>query len=192
LICKLQGGRQDHYSATFGGLNFIDFGPGEETRVNPLKVSETVTSELESKLLLFFMGTSRKSMKIIKEQSDAIKSGDLEKIAAMHNLKGEALLAKNALLKSDLNQLYDCLNRSWEQKKRLSSNVSNTDINLIMEAARKAGALAGKVSGAGGGGFAMFFVPLESRQRVVNALKPFGGSTSSCSFSAKGVESWVY
>jgi D-glycero-alpha-D-manno-heptose-7-phosphate kinase len=108
----------------------------------------------------------------------------------MHGLKREALTMKDCLLKGDFDGLVESMRAGWEAKKRTAKTVSNPLIDEIYEAALKAGARAGKVSGAGGGGFMMFFVHPDRRMDVIRALQPFGGEVSNCHFTKHGTQAW--
>jgi D-glycero-alpha-D-manno-heptose-7-phosphate kinase len=188
--CGLQGGRQDQYSATFGGVNFMEFYSKERAIINPLRIKNWILCELEASLLLFFTGVSRDSAQIIADQSSNMKSGSVEAIEAMHGIKREALAMKECLLRGDFDGVVESMRMGWESKKRSAKTVSNPHIELIFESAIQAGALAGKISGAGGGGFMLFFVPNERRMDVVRALGQFNGQVSNCHFTKHGTQAW--
>jgi D-glycero-alpha-D-manno-heptose-7-phosphate kinase len=188
--CGLQGGRQDQYSATFGGFNFMEFYADERATINPLRIKNWIICELEASLVLFFTGVSRESAKIIADQSRNVTSGSAEAIEAMHGIKREALVMKECLLRGDFNGFVDSMRLGWENKKRSSKTVSNPHIDEIYSAAINAGALAGKVSGAGGGGFMLFFVPTERRMDVIRCLSKFDGQISNCHFTKYGTQAW--
>jgi D-glycero-alpha-D-manno-heptose-7-phosphate kinase len=190
VLCGLQGGRQDQYSATFGGFNFMEFYPQERAVINTLRVKNWIVCELEASLLLFYTGVSRESARIISDQSSNVSAGSTEAIEAMHGLKAAALEMKECLLKGDFDGIVDSMQRGWSSKKRTARSVSNALINEIYEAAAAAGARAGKISGAGGGGFMMFFVPPERRMDVVRALGCFEGQVSNCHFTKHGTQAW--
>ncbi|HIJ96529.1 MAG TPA: dehydrogenase [Desulfuromonadales bacterium] len=186
----LQGGRQDQYSATFGGFNFMEFYANDHAIVNPLRIKEWIICELEASLVLFYTGVSRESAKIIADQSDNMKTGDNDAIEAMHGIKREALTMKECLLRGNFEGIVSSMREGWENKKRSASTVSNPLIDKIYNTAIHAGALAGKVSGAGGGGFMMFFVPPDKRMDVVRALHGFEGQVSNCHFTSNGAQAW--
>ncbi len=190
LDCGLQGGRQDQYSATFGGFNFMEFYADERAVINSLRVKNWIICELEASIVLFYTGVSRESARIIAEQSNNVKAGSVDAIEAMHGLKHEALIMKECLLKGDFAGIVDSMRLGWESKKRSAKTVSNPHIEEIYNAALDAGALAGKVSGAGGGGFMMFFVPPEKRMDVIRALGHFKGQVSNCHFTKHGTQAW--
>jgi D-glycero-alpha-D-manno-heptose-7-phosphate kinase len=188
--CGLQGGRQDQYSATFGGFNFMEFYADERAVINPLRVKNWILCELEASLVLYFTGVSRESAHIIADQSGNVKSGAADALEAMHGIKREALTMKECLLRGDFEGLIESMRLGWENKKRSAKTVSNPHIDAIYDAAIQAGALAGKVSGAGGGGFMWFFVPTEKRMDVIRTLNGFGGQVSNCHFTKHGTQAW--
>jgi len=189
--CNLQGGRQDQYSATFGGFNFMEFYANNHTIVNPLRIKNWIVNELETSLLLFFTGVSRESAKIIADQRAQLINGSSDTLEAMHELKREAQMMKECLLHGDFQGIITSMRLGWENKKRLAKSVSNLHIDKIYEAALDAGALAGKISGAGGGGFMLFFVCPERRLDVIRNLNQFDGIVSNCHFSKKGTQAWT-
>jgi len=188
--CGLQGGRQDQYSATFGGFNFMEFYDGDRAVINPLRIKNWVLCELEASLILFYSGISRQSAKIIAEQSGGVAAGSVDAIEAMHGIKREALVMKESLLRGDFKQMVASLREGWANKKRSSPSVSNSKMDLIYDAAVEAGALAGKISGAGGGGFMLFFTPTERRMEVMRALGEFEGYATNCHFTKHGSQAW--
>lgn len=188
--CGLQGGRQDQYCATFGGFNFMEFYADERAVINPLRIKNWIICELEASLLLFYTGVSRESAKIIADQSSNVKAGLANTMEAMHGIKHEALVMKECLLRGDFDGIVESMRQGWENKKRSSKTVSNPIIEEVYNAAIDAGALAGKVSGAGGGGFMIFFVPPDKRMDVVRALGNFKGQLSNCHFTKHGTQAW--
>jgi D-glycero-alpha-D-manno-heptose-7-phosphate kinase len=189
--CGLQGGRQDQYSAAFGGINFMEFNQSGRVIVNPLRIKDWILSELESSLVLFYTGKSRESAKIIEDQSRNISQGLHDALDSMHKIKNEAILMKEYLLKGDFEGIVNSMLEGWESKKKSAKTVTNAHINLIYDSAIESGALAGKVSGAGGGGFMMFFVPPEKRMNLVRALSGFQGVISNCRFTHNGAQAWT-
>jgi D-glycero-alpha-D-manno-heptose-7-phosphate kinase len=191
IECGLQGGRQDQYSAAFGGFNFMEFYSDERAVITPLRIKNWIICELESSTLLYFTGVSRESAQIIADQSNNVKSGRVETMDAMHAIKGEALVMKECLLRGNFEGFVESMRLGWTNKKLSAQTVSNPEINAIFESAIGAGALAGKVSGAGGGGFMWFFVPIEKRMATIRALKSFGGQVSNCHFTKHGTQAWT-
>lgn len=188
--CDLQGGRQDQYSATFGGFNFMEFYAEERAVINPLRIKNWIICELESSLVLYSTDVSRASADIIAELSSNVKSGAADVLDAMHGIKRNALVMKECLLRGDFSGLVESMRLGWENKKRSAKMVSNPHIDAVYDAAIQAGALAGKVSGAGGGGFILFFAPSEKRLDVIRALSGFSGQVSNCHFTKYGTQAW--
>ncbi|MBI2994957.1 MAG: dehydrogenase [Gammaproteobacteria bacterium] len=186
----LAGGKQDQYAATFGGINFMEFYKDDRVIVNPLRVKNWIVSELESSLLLYFTGLSRDSASIIQDQVRNVSAGADETTGALQALKDDALRMKEHLLRGEIRQFAECLDRSWQAKKRVSKSIATDLINETYEAAKRAGALAGKVSGAGGGGFMMFLVDPARRMAVIEALSRMPGRIMPCHFAEYGTQSW--
>lgn len=185
----LAGGKQDQYAAAFGGFNFMEF-EGDRAIVNPLRVKDWIVAELEASILLYFTGVSRESARIIDEQSRNASAGEKRPVDAMHSLKREAVLMKEAVLKGDLATFANTLQAGWEAKKRMASSISNPGIDAVESAARRNGALATKVSGAGGGGFMMFCCDPVDRVRLAAALRSQGGSVLDFHFNPHGATAW--
>jgi D-glycero-alpha-D-manno-heptose-7-phosphate kinase len=188
--CGLRGGRQDQYSATFGGFNFMEFYADERAVINSLRVKNWIICELEASLILFYTGKSRESAHIIADQISNLTAGTVETLEAMHGMKREALQMKECLLRGDFDGIVESMRQGWRNKKRSASAVSSSRIDEVYDAAIAAGALAGKVSGAGGGGFMMFFVPPGKRMDVVRTLGRFEGQVSNCHFTKNGTQAW--
>lgn len=187
----LAGGRQDQYAATFGGVNFMEFYANDKVIVNPLRIRQEYLFELENNLVLFFTATSRESATIIKEQQKNVVQKNNESVEAMHQLKYQAQLMKEALLKGKLNDIGEILNYGFEQKRKMANNISNHLIEEIYLTAKKAGATGGKISGAGGGGFMIFYCPSTLRYNVINALEKFGGMVNHYNFCSQGLMTWT-
>ncbi|MBQ0024907.1 MAG: dehydrogenase [Bacteroidales bacterium] len=186
----LAGGKQDQYAATFGGFNYMEFLKNDMVIVNPLKVKQWIIDELESSIILYFTGASRSSAKIIDEQKKNTEKGSGTAIEAMHRIKQSAIDMKQALLKGDMNSFADILGKAWEDKKKMAGAITNPTIQQAFDAATAAGAKAGKVSGAGGGGFIMFFADPTKRTEVIRALSSLQGKTVPFQFSTGGVHGW--
>jgi len=186
----LAGGKQDQYAAAFGGFNFMEFGPGQNVVVNPLRLKMEIISELESSLVLFYTGMSRSSARIIDAQSKNISAGRQHSVDAMIHLKEQAVCMKEAVLKGQLNKFGEILSYGWRLKKETAAEVSNPLIDEIFECAQQAGSSGGKISGAGGGGFIMFYCPGVNRYAVIDALGRFGGECRRFQFVQYGVVTW--
>jgi D-glycero-alpha-D-manno-heptose-7-phosphate kinase len=187
---KLTGGKQDQYAAMFGGVNFMEFYEDDKVIVNPLRIRPEYLHELENNLVLFFTSTSRESATIIDEQVKNVNSKNEKSIEAMHQLKEQARMMKEALLKGRLDEFGAILDFGFLQKRRMASKISNSKIEEIYEAAKKAGATGGKISGAGGGGFMILYCPGNTRYHVISELKKFGGEVKNYTFTKYGLSSW--
>lgn len=188
---KLAGGRQDQYAATFGGVNFMEFYEDDKVIVNPLRIRPEYLHELENNLVLFFTATSRESATIIKEQQKNVSDKNNGSIDAMHQLKEQAKMMKEAMLKGKLSSIGEILNYGFEQKRKMATNITNQLIESIYETARTAGATGGKISGAGGGGFMIFYCPTTSRYNVIEALQQYGGQVKQYQFVTEGLTTWT-
>ena len=187
---KMAGGKQDQYAATFGGVNYMEFYK-ENVVVNPLRIKQQYLFELENNLVLYYTATSRESAKIIEKQSENVVSKKEKPIDAMHQLKHQAQLMKEALLKGRLHEIGEILDFGFQQKKQMAEGISNSLIDEIYTAAKKAGATGGKISGAGGGGFMTFYCPANSKYAVIEKLKEFGGFVKNYQFVDHGLTSWT-
>lgn len=186
----LSGGKQDQYAAAFGGFNYMEFLPNDIVIVNPLKIKRWIVDELEASMLLYFTGRSRSSAAIIEEQKKNTSQGANEAIEAMHKIKQSAKDMKLAILKGDIDGFADIIREGWDNKKRMASHVTNPMIQEAIDVAISAGAKAGKVSGAGGGGFIMFVVEPTRKKEVENALKRLNGFVMPFQFSDGGAHGW--
>jgi D-glycero-alpha-D-manno-heptose-7-phosphate kinase len=186
----LSGGKQDQYAAAFGGFNYMEFLQNDLVIVNPLKIKRWIVDELEASMVLYFTGASRESAKIIDEQKKNTSEGNNEAIEAMHQIKQSAVDMKLAILKGDVNGFSEILRMAWENKKKMASHITNPMIQEAMDAAMASGAKAGKVSGAGGGGFIMFVVEPTLKKEVEAALKQLGGFVMPFQFTEGGAHGW--
>lgn len=187
----MHGGKQDQYAATFGGVNYMEFYKNDKVIVNPLRVKDKWLHELENNLVLFFTETSRLSSEIIKKQSDNVKKKNVKSIDAMHNLKEQSIMMKEALLKGEIDDIGKILHYGWQHKKAMADGISNPHIEAIYNAAMKAGATGGKISGAGGGGFMIFYAPYNNKFKVIEALNKIGGRVMRYSFTNHGLTTWT-
>ena len=186
----LSGGKQDQYAAAFGGFNFMEFDADGRVIVNPLRVKDWVVNELEASTVLYHTGQSRDSARIIDEQVANAASPESRSVEAMHRLREDAVVMKEQLLTGDLRGFSERLGHSWEAKKRLAHSVTNPTIDRAFEVALGAGAHAGKVSGAGGGGVAMFLVDPARKPAVLAALGELPGRVLPFHFVHRGAEAW--
>lgn len=186
----MAGGKQDQYAATFGGVNFMEFYGDNQVIVNPLRIKSQYLYELENNLLLYFTATSRLSSTIIEAQSQNVIDKNKQSIDAMHQLKEQARMMKEALLKGKVHEIGAILDYGFRYKKQMAKGISNSSMDELYETALKAGATGGKISGAGGGGFMMFYCPGNTRYNVKKALENHGGDFRSYQFTEKGLSSW--
>jgi D-glycero-alpha-D-manno-heptose-7-phosphate kinase len=186
----LSGGKQDQYAATFGGFNFIEFSKDERVIVNPLRMKRWIIDELEASMVLFYTGESRSSDKIIREQQENTRTGKKLPVEATHRIKENSYIMKELLLKGEIIQFARTLGKEWENKKKMALSITNEHIDSIYEAAMKAGAYGGKVSGAGGGGFMFFMTDPARRLDLINALNRFNGRVLNFHFSENGCQGW--
>jgi D-glycero-alpha-D-manno-heptose-7-phosphate kinase len=186
----LSGGKQDQYAAAFGGFNLMEFGAGDRVIVNPLRIKNWIICELESSLVLYHSGVSRESAAIIDQQSRNITEQDARSLEGLMALKESAITMKESILRGELDAFAAAMERSWHSKKETAERISSPAIETAYEVAIGAGALAGKVSGAGGGGFMMFLVDPTRRIEVMGALEALEGRVYPCHFTKRGVEGW--
>lgn len=185
----LAGGRQDQYAAAFGGFNFIEFLP-DGTVVTPLKLRRETLEELEYRLLLCYMGQTRQSAKIIERQTKAYTSGKRATVNALESLKEQTHEMKRALLLGHIDGFGELLHQAWEHKKKLDDGISNTHVDMLYQVARRAGAIGGKMPGAGGGGYFLLLTQFDRRHRVAAELEKHGGQVVPFKFEARGMRSW--
>lgn len=191
--CKLSGGKQDQYAATFGGFNFMEFYE-DRVLVNPLRIRLDIQNELESQIVLYFTGMSRDSGKIIDDQIKASSSESKSKdksLEALHAVKQSAFDMKECLLRNDIEGMSNVLKSAWLAKKSTSVSISNSHIEEVAELAIAHGAKSLKLSGAGGGGFMMMFVDPTKKQPLIKALKQTDGQVHSFQFTNYGVKAWT-
>jgi D-glycero-alpha-D-manno-heptose-7-phosphate kinase len=185
----IKGGKQDQYAATFGGFNFIEFYK-EVTIVNPLRIPADVLNELHYNLLLCYTGKTRLSAGIIDTQVRNYVQRKEEVVRAMDELKAITIEMKNALLRGQLTEFGALLHDAWENKKKMAQQISNPFIDELYETARKNGALGGKVSGAGGGGYMFFYCPFDRKHLVAEALEKMGAQVVDFNFDFYGLQTW--
>ena len=171
----------------------MEFYAGEKVIVNPLRVRRSYQKELEHNLVLYYTGTSRLSAKIIDQQQAAFaKTGGANaSVDAAHALKQQAVRMKEAVLTGRLDEIGELLDFGWQHKKRMAAGITNPIIDELYTAALGAGATGGKISGAGGGGFMTFYCPGDSRHRVVEILRGYGGEVRNFIFAEEGMVSWT-
>jgi len=185
----IKGGRQDQFAATFGGFNLIEF-YGDRVIVNPLRIPDAIRNELHYSLMLFYTGGTRLSAHIIDNQTRGFVQRQQEVVAAMDSIKQLAVETKNALLQGRLEDFGALLHESWLNKKQMASLISTPQIDEIYQEARRLGALGGKISGAGGGGYMFFYCPYETQAAIAERLDELGAAQVGFSFENNGLQSW--
>lgn len=188
---NMAGGKQDQYAATFGGVNFMEFSKEDKVIVNPLRIKSIYLNELAYNLVLYNTKTSRVSSRIIETQSRNVIAQDESSIEATSNLKEQAIRMKEAILKGNLDQIGEILDFGWQNKKRMARGITNKLIDRIYQTAIEKGASGGKISGAGGGGFILFYCPNNTRNEVIEGLKSFGGGAQRFEFTTNGLTTWT-
>ncbi|MDR3706086.1 MAG: dehydrogenase [Paludibacteraceae bacterium] len=187
----MSGGKQDQYAATFGGFNFMEFSKDDKVIVNPLRIKQNFLDELSHNLLLYYTKTSRFSSKIIEAQTNNVIKKNETSIEAMHKLKEQSVMMKEAILKGNVDAMGEILDFGWRYKKQMAKEITNPALDNIYNTAKEAGATGGKVSGAGGGGFMFFYCPGVSRYKVAQALTNCGGEVKWYEFTTEGLRTWT-
>lgn len=159
-------GVQDQYIAAYGGLRFIEFTTSGKIITSSVNLDQKIMRKLDENFLLFYTGTTRKADNILEEQKTNIQ----DRLSVLGEMKQMAYTARDALLAGEIDVLGELLHQSWELKKQLASKISNGTIDEAYQLARSAGALGGKITGAGGGGFLLLYTPLGKRDSVRSAL----------------------
>jgi len=167
-------GKQDEYAAAFGGINFIVFDRDGTTLVEPLALRSDLLREFQGSLMLFFTGVAHNSWNLLKAQEQSTKQKTGAAIDSLHEIRALADRMRDVLLKGDFKSFGAMLHEGWQAKKRISTQISNSVIDQAYEAAIESGALGGKISGAGGGGFLLLFCEEEHQENVRHALAEMG------------------
>lgn len=186
-ILNHAGGKQDQYSAAFGGFNFIEF-IKDEVQVEPLLLKDNTVNQLSRNLVLYNTNKERISGDIIKDQQESIKKNGEQSIESLHFMKQQTYDLKKSLMAENINDLGEMLHQGWLHKKNTSDKISNPYLDMIYNEALKNGATGGKVLGAGGGGYMLFYCHTESiKQKVSEKLQEFGGKAVPFNFTTEGV-----
>lgn len=185
----IQGGLQDQYAAAFGGCNYIEF-LADRVIVNPLKISVDVINELQYNLLLAYTGTMRLSGHIIQDQVDRYERRDAETFEALRELKRLTIAMKNAVLRRELGDFGELLHQEWLHKKQVSAKISDAQLDALYATARAHGALGGKVTGAGGGGYMLLYCRAGQKHLVAERLKEQGCTITDFSLEPLGLQTW--
>lgn len=184
-----EGGYQDQYAATFGGLNYMEFFKGK-VNVIPLHISPEILNELHYRLLLFYTGKTRFSGRIHKDMAKRSEKGERNYLERLEALKEVAKGMKHSLSVGNLEEFGELLHEGWLQKKNLSDRITTSQTEELYAAARKNGAIGGKILGAGGGGYLLLFCHPEKRFDVVRELTKRGVKPVSFGFEPNGVQTW--
>jgi D-glycero-alpha-D-manno-heptose-7-phosphate kinase len=185
----ISGGHQDQYAATFGGFNYIEF-LGDRVIVNPLRIRRDLINELEHNMLLCYTGATRRSDRIIEDQTRRFEERNEETTEGLRMQKELAVEMKNALMRGRLDEFGDMLHQAWEQKKQLSPRISNEHLDEAYATARAKGAIGGKVTGAGGGGYMLLYCRFDKKHRVAEALRAMDVVPTEFAFEFHGLETW--
>ena len=185
----IPGGMQDQYASTFGGFNLIEF-KREAVIVNPLRIGREILSEMEYNSLLCHTGDTRRSGGILKRQIESYENRSPKVMSALEKMKDLTYQMKDLLLTGNLTEFARLLNQEWELKKVLDQAISNETTETLLKAARQAGALGGKLLGAGGGGFLLLYCESGKQVQVQNAVENLGGRTYPVRFDKDGLQTW--
>jgi len=192
LDVGVPGGLQDQYAASFGGFNLIEFRSEREALVNPLRIEARILHELEYNMLLVYTGATRTSSHIIRSQIAGLTGNQHAVVEAMERMKELTLEAKDALLTGRLEDFAGLLHEEWEAKKNTSDSVTTTAIDEMYSDARRLGAIGGKVSGAGGGGFMFLYCPFDRKPAVTDRMREIGAEILPMAFVPEGMQSWSW
>ncbi len=163
-------GKQDQYAAAFGGLNIIHFQPNGDVRVEPLYIKNEVYQKLQENLLMFYVGNQRKASDILAEQKK--NASQVEKFNVLKSMVMLVHDLRNCLYSEKLDDFGKILHENWILKQKLASQITNSQIDNIYETGRQAGATGGKLLGAGGGGFMLFYCEKDKQEKLTDKLKP--------------------
>lgn len=186
---KIPGGYQDQYASTYGGFNFITI-DSDAVHVHPLEVDPDFVQELGYRLVLCFTGNVDRHTGIIEDQADRVAAGARDVLTALDEQKALALEMRAAFRAGDLDGIGELLDRAWQVKKRFSPRISNSTLDRIYDGARAAGALGGKVTGAGGGGHMVFYCHPERRGDILRYLAAHHFPLVPFAFEPKGLQTW--
>ena len=181
-------GKQDEYAAAFGGLNYMSFYPDGSASVEPLALDSMLLQELQSSLMLFFTGSAHNSWTILRDQESSTRSQVTSTVEALHKVKALGSQMRKALEGGELRSFGELLHDSWQAKRRISSKISTPRIDQLYELARRSGALGGKITGAGGGGFLLLYCERDRQPVVRETLSAEGVQEMTFAFDAQGAQ----
>jgi D-glycero-alpha-D-manno-heptose-7-phosphate kinase len=181
-------GKQDEFAAAFGGLNYISFHRDGSADVLPLDLSPETTDELQSNLMLFFTGSAHHSWTILEDQEKSTRSQGSPATKALHAVHRLAQEMRSTLEKGDLHAFGSLLDQAWIAKKKVSAKISSTRIDRLYQIAQESGALGGKITGAGGGGFLLLYCEPQSQAEVRQALAAEGVQEMAFALDGNGAQ----
>ena len=187
-VLRKQVGKQDEYAAAFGGLNYISFNCDGKTFVEPIEQDPAVVRELEANLMLFFTGAARNSWAILQEQETSTRQHNGATVEALHEVKALASRMRASLQAGDLHTFGTLLHKGWQAKRRVSNKISSPWIDELYDTAIRNGALGGKITGAGGGGFLLLYCEAEHQTSVRDAMHKLDVREMAFGFDSQGAQ----
>jgi len=187
VLCR-HVGKQDEYAAAFGGLNFMTFHADGSVQVEPLELDAEVLRELQSNLLLYFTGSAHHSWTILEEEEKSTRGHIGSAVEALHQVHSLAYNMRKALEKGELNNFGTMLDEAWQAKKKVSSRISTSQIDQLYRLARVHGALGGKITGAGGGGFLLLYCESKHQESLRKAMVAASVQEMAFSFDFQGAQ----
>ncbi len=184
-------GKQDEYAAAFGGLNFISFHPDGSTLVEPVDLNPAVLTEMQRNLMLFFTGSAHHSWSILKEQESSTRNQTGGALEALHEVKALGIRMRSALQQGDLREIGTLMHEGWQAKRRISTKISTPHIDELYALAREHGAIGGKITGAGGGGFLLLYCESEFQSDVREAMRQHDIQEMTFGFDMQGAQAIV-
>ena len=188
-ICDLPGGKQDQFAAAFGGFNFMEFLKDGRTIVNPLRLNQKTQNMMELSTVLYYVGKPRKDSRVIENTAKGLIDSKTV-LNATHEIRNACINYKRSLLMGDFNMISELMETYWRMKLETNPHVASPEILDSYDYARKNGATAAKISGAGGGGHMVLFTEFEERHRLISALKNKEGRVVPFKFVNHGVDVW--
>jgi D-glycero-alpha-D-manno-heptose-7-phosphate kinase len=184
-------GKQDEYAAAFGGMNFISFHADGSTLVEPIDLNPAILAELQRNLMLLFVGSAHDSWSILQEQESSTRNQTGGAVEALHEVKALGIRMRSALQQGDVRELGTLLHEGWQAKRRISNKISTPRIDELYTLARNHGALGGKITGAGGGGFLLLYCEPELQSEVRSAMRRQDVHEMTFAFDLQGAQAIV-
>jgi D-glycero-alpha-D-manno-heptose-7-phosphate kinase len=188
---KIQSGVQDQYAAAYGGINLIEISPYPHTNVSPLRLSDEVRWELESRLVVVYAGERHISSQVHDKVISSLKDGKSKTAKALEILKKTPYWGRDALLEADFERFAEVMNTNNDAQKNLHQEIVTPKIEQIEKIAKKSGGIGFKINGAGGGGSVTIFCQTDRKKEVVESLEKNGFKTLPCRFNFDGLRAWV-